>query len=308
MSSTDEAGPKRRTGTSARRVAPASTKPLDPTGRGSRGRRRVALPASRPWWRGPWLIVVVVGALAMVLLGLILAGRRQSTALVASPAETAQVIDAVTQIPAVTFETVGTGGVSNPLKSEQASPLLGPNGHPEVMYVGAEYCPYCASERWSLIAALSRLGSFSGLELTTSTDADIFPNTPTFSFVHSQYTSQYVDFVAIETETRSRAPLQTPTAAQRQLLTQLDPPGSIPFLDVGNRYLGVGGGYSNDVLTGKTWTEIAASLSNPSSPVTQAILGNANYITAALCRVTGDQPGDVCSTPTLTQIKGRLGA
>ena len=34
---------------------------------------------------------------------------------------------------------------------------------PEILYMGAEYCPYCAAQRWSTIIALSRFGKFSGL-------------------------------------------------------------------------------------------------------------------------------------------------
>ena len=36
-------------------------------------------------------------------------------------------------------------------------------GKPEMLYIGAEYCPYCAAERWAMIVALSRFGTFSGL-------------------------------------------------------------------------------------------------------------------------------------------------
>ena len=146
--------------------------------------------------------------------------------------------------------------------------------------IGAEYCPYCASERWSLVAALSRFGTFDGLQLTTFTHADVYPNPPTFTFLNS-YTSQYLDILPVETETRSREPLRTPTAAEQLLLTHFDPPGSIPFIDVGNRYVGVGGGNSNDASSGKTWTAVAASLANSDSLVSRSIVGNANYLTAS---------------------------
>ena len=36
-------------------------------------------------------------------------------------------------------------------------------GKPEVLFVGAEYCPFCAAERWPLIVALSRFGHFGAL-------------------------------------------------------------------------------------------------------------------------------------------------
>jgi hypothetical protein len=32
-----------------------------------------------------------------------------------------------------------------------------------MLYIGAEYCPYCAAERWPLVMALSKFGTFSNL-------------------------------------------------------------------------------------------------------------------------------------------------
>jgi hypothetical protein len=296
---------------SRRRLAAAgntdSDQPLERAARRTRDRRRAALARKQPWWRGAWLIPGIVTLLAAVIIGFVIAGRQPASAPTATPEQAAQVLQTVTTVPAATFNAVGTGGLVNPLKPAQLAALSGPGGHPQVLYIGAEYCPYCASERWSLIAALSRFGTFNGLQLTTSSDADVFPNTSTFTFNKSSYTSQYVDFVPVETETRDRTPLQTPASAQNQLLNQLDPPGSIPFVDIANRYVGVGGGYSNDVLGGKDWTAIAASLNDPSSPVARAILGNANYLTAAICRATSDQPGDVCTSTGVSQAKAQLG-
>src|SRR5581483_1419549 len=158
---------------SARRRRPKAAEPpsteqprLDRAARRARDRRRAALAPKQAWWRGPWLIVAIVGVLAVVVAGFLIAGRNGSSEPAASSAETAQVVEAVTHVPAATFDAVGTGGLNNPLKPAQLAALTGPNGRPEVLYIGAEYCPYCASERWSLIAALSRFGSFSGLELT----------------------------------------------------------------------------------------------------------------------------------------------
>jgi len=33
-----------------------------------------------------------------------------------------------------------------------------------VSYVGGEYCPYCAIQRWALLVALSKFGSFTNLD------------------------------------------------------------------------------------------------------------------------------------------------
>ncbi len=41
---------------------------------------------------------------------------------------------------------------------------------------------------------------------------------------------------------------------------------------------------------GKTGAQIAAALNDPSSPIAQGAIGAANYMTAAICTMTGNQP------------------
>jgi hypothetical protein len=75
---------------------------------------------------------------------------------------TTTVVSQLTSVPAATLDQVGAGQtVSNPTTITGAELTSG--GKPEVLYMGAEYCPYCAAERWALIVALSRFGTFSGL-------------------------------------------------------------------------------------------------------------------------------------------------
>ena len=47
--------------------------------------------------------------------------------------------------------------------------LLTADGKPLVLYVGAEYCPYCAAERCAMVQALSRFGTFSNLTFVAVT-------------------------------------------------------------------------------------------------------------------------------------------
>ena len=70
-----------------------------------------------------------------------------------------------------------------------------------VTYIGAEYCPFCAAERWALTVALSRFGTFSGLAGTHSSSTDVYPDTQTLSFYGSHYTSPYLDFQPVEETT-----------------------------------------------------------------------------------------------------------
>jgi thiol-disulfide isomerase/thioredoxin len=217
-------------------------------------------------------------------------------------------------VSAATLDAVGSpSGDSLPTVVNGDSILKDEEGKPIVTYVGAEYCPYCAAERWALAVALSRFGTFTNLSATHSASNDVYPNTQTLSFYGSSYSSPYVDFQPVEEATNqlvngSYQTLQTPTAAQTALLNKYDSAGSIPFLDIANKYVVTGSSYSPQVLQGLTRNQIAAQLSDPSSAVAQAIDGTANDITAAISNVTGNQPSSVANTPAIAAIAKKLGA
>ena len=89
------------------------------------------------------------------------------------------------------------------------------------------------TERWALVLALSRFGSFSDLGLTTSSSTDVYPNTPTFSFHGSTYSSQYLAFDGVETTSNvpnadGYAALDTPTAEEQALQGKYDAPPTSP--------------------------------------------------------------------------------
>ena len=50
------------------------------------------------------------------------------------------------------------------------------------------------------------------------------------------------------------------------------------------------------MLEGKSRAEIAAALSDPTSDIAKAVVGNANVLTAAICEATGNKPSDVCTS------------
>lgn len=264
------------------------------------------------WFAIGLVVLAIVGLVAVKLVG---SGSSTATAKPSSllPAPVSATIAAqVTGVPAATLNTVGVGtGVTPPQRLAGLS-SLSKGGVPRVVYIGAEYCPFCAAERWALIGALSRFGTFTRLGATTSSAVDVYPSTPTLSFYGSTYHSSYLHFSAVEEATNqpvgsSYQPLQTPTTTEQHLLTKLDAPpyvaaantNAIPFLDLANRYLQVGASYSPSVLQGHSRSQIAAALSNPASPIAQTVDGTANELTAALCTLTHGQPGSVCTSPSV---------
>jgi hypothetical protein len=226
------------------------------------------------------------------------------------------VVDKVTSVSASTLDTVGSGnGAVTGKPTTISGSTLMENGKPDLLYVGAEYCPYCAAERWAMIVALSRFGTFTGLSTVHSSSTDTDPNTPTFTFYKSSYTSPYLAFSPVELTTNvpdsgsasGYVPLQTPTKAQQDIVTKYGGANSpIPFVDFGNHYLINGVSYDPAVLAGLSWATIASDLSNPSSPVAQAIDGTANYITAAICKgLTNNAPATAC-TSTIQSLESQI--
>jgi Domain of unknown function (DUF929) len=263
--------------------------------------------------RGLWLSVggTVVAVAAIIVLFIFL-GHNGSTTSGAYPTTPTDptVIQEVTSVSPSVLASVGTGqNQIKPTKLNGASPLTGPSGKPEVFYYGAEFCPYCAAQRWAMIVALSRFGTFSHLSQIMSSSSDIYPNTNTFSFYKSTYTSPYLEFVPLEVESYSGTSLETPSSSQQQLVNQYNPGQSFPFLDIANQYTVIGASYNNpQILSNMSWQQIAAALSNSQSPIAQSILGSANYLTAAMCKATNQQPASVCTAAPIPTVMQSLGA
>ena len=267
----------------------------------------------------------IVVVLAIVVTFVVIKLNNKPTSVSSSNGPTgaalASVVSTVTSVPASALDTVGdgSGAVTGKPTSISGSALTA-NGKPEMLYVGAEYCPYCAAERWAMIVALSRFGTFSGLATVHSAaangagQAEPDPNTPTWTFANAKYTSQYLTFSSVEEQTNipdkttgTYTTLQTPTKAQEALLTKYDSTGggAIPFVDFGNKYMISGVSYDPGVLAGLSWATVASDLSNPSSPVAKAVDGTANYITAAICKLTNNQPASAC-TSTVKSLESQI--
>jgi thiol-disulfide isomerase/thioredoxin len=259
---------------------------------------------------------IVAVAAVVIALAVVKAGSAPGTATAASEGPTGAALHSlvadVTSVPASVLDTVGGGDLAADGMTKVNGTPLTADGKPELLYIGADFCPYCAAERWAMIIALSRFGTFSGLSTIHSSSTDAYPNTPTFTFYGSSYTSRYLTFVSVEetknyrqgNSTSTSVPyvtLQTPTAAEQALANTYDPgsDGSpIPFIDIGNKYVEVSNlaPYGPQDLTGLSWTQIAAALRDPSSAIAQGIDASANYLTAGICEMTGNQPASACTS------------
>ena len=184
---------------------------------------------------------------------------------------------------------------------------------PAMLYYGAEYCPYCAAERWAMAAALSRFGTWCEPQdhrLVAHRRRRRRP-TPSASTA-PRFTSPYLTFdgdravqqrpgqrhgytsLAEPDQGRRRRsspstarPSTSPDAHQRRR-------SAFPFVNINNLALISGRQLRPAVLAGQTWTEIAGGLTDPTNPATQAIVATGNYITAAICASTKDSRRRLC--------------
>ncbi len=251
--------------------------------------------------------VVVVIIAALIVVKIVTGGHPAGSATppgLASPA----IVTALSTVPVATFNSVGAGTVLTRPVAITASPLTA-NGKPRILYDGAEYCPYCAGERWAMAVALARFGTWSNLGVTASSATDIFPNTATLAFHGATYTSTYLSFTGYEETTNqpqgsSYVPLDTLPAADQAIVSKYDAApyvsassaGTIPFVDIGGKFVISGASYDVSILQGKTHEQIAAALKDPTSAISKAIIGTANVITADICALTGNVPASVCTS------------
>ncbi|MGI9093814.1 MAG: DUF929 family protein [Mycobacteriales bacterium] len=245
------------------------------------------------------LVVVIVVAMIVVR------ATRHHNPAAASAASTA-IAGQVSSVPTGILDKAGSGGASAPMPISGQQALTS-NGKPELLYVGAEWCPYCAAERWPLAVALSRFGKLTGLQQVRSAATDVYANTATLSFAKVSYTSKYLTFTPAEIQDVDRKPLTTLTAVQHNLFTTVGG-GGFPFIDFGNRYRISTATYDPGLLKGLDQAQIAGSLAKSGNKVGTAIAGSANVITATICALTKDQPVSVCKSATIQTIERALGA
>ena len=289
---------------------------------GARPPARAASPRRSPTslltWGAVALVLVIVVVLVVVKISG--GGPTNTSGAPATPTPTA-IVQEVTGVPASVYDTVGiTSSVSPidpPVVTKDQPPLTysTPSGTklPGIYFYGAEYCPYCAAERWVLVTALSRFGTFKGLDNMQSSSTDVFPSTQTFTFAHATYTSKYIVFRPqeyysnqVNSSGTGYVILDPFKGDEAKLVGTYDTskyfPGTLqqgengfPFIDIGNKVLS-STNYAPSLLANVTRAEIAAGLSNPKNQVTQAIIASANYLVAGTCSITKQQPASVCTS------------
>src|SRR5258708_34156296 len=164
-------------------------------------------------------LAVLVIVLAFVVIKVLHSSSPGSGSSSARALLPASVASQVTGVPGTTLDKVGKGAVpsftpSQPPSAAGSGAALTSGGKPQMLYIGAQVCPFCAAMRWSMAVALSRFGTLTPLPGIHSSPTDTDPNTATLTFYKTGYTSKYLNFVPVENLTVSHALLQNPTKAQ----------------------------------------------------------------------------------------------
>jgi len=211
----------------------------------------------------------------------------------------ASITTKLTSIPLTTLVAAPTSGL---IRSPQAikDPRLNASGKPDLLYIGAEYCPICATERWAMYVALSKFGTFSpqpGRIHSAVRDGDI----ETLTFYKTTYSSPYFTFTPVETTTNQPegnyyVALQTPTAAQQKLWNANENPATFPWLDFGGKAELISAQYDPAQLEGVSFDNIASDIGNNSTAVGADVDASAKVLIQTICStLTADKPAAVCS-------------
>lgn len=220
---------------------------------------------------------------------------------VSPPAGTPIPASTLAKLSSVPMSTLNAAPTSGIIGTPQAvaNPALNSNGKPELLYIGAEFCPHCAAERWALYVALSKFGTFSpapGRIHSATSDG----NVPTLTFYGTKYSSPYFSFNPVEVYTNHPSAngytsLQTPTPSEERLWQESNG-GSFPFVDFGGKQVLSGAQYSYVDLQNLPFSSVAAQVGDNSTVIGSNIDASAAQLVKTICgSLSHGQPADVCS-------------
>ena len=180
------------------------------------------------------------------------------------------------------------------------------SGKPLIFFMGAGFCPYCASERWAIVRALNNFGSWQGLVETTSAGQDEkYLNIPTVDFSKATYTSEYFDFIGRETADRNFEPQHELDEKDYEVLDTFNPDQIIPFFLIDGQFMQVGSGYSPQLLEGMDHTKVKAEVENPDSSLGKAIKTETDNITALICKTIAGR-ANVCTLEGIKRLTEKI--
>lgn len=285
------AGKKRPSGTARRPAAGAAKRP--PRGR--------AAAAQRARHQRNLLAAVAVAVVVVVIAVFVIvkATSSSTSSLDRQPISPALLSKITTPVP---MSVLNAGAARVGSNSKAPTPITGPprivNGKPELLYVGAEFCPICATERWPLTVALSEFGTFGNLREMHSATND--GNIATLTYYQATYTSPYFTFTSYEVENRNSKPLETPPPAVQTLWTNAtkslpNGPDTFPFVDMNGKWQLLSSQLSTDTFSGASFATIVSSIGDNTNTYGAYTDAAAAQLVHSICGVIGNK-APVCAS------------
>ena len=173
-----------------------------------------------------------------------------------------------------------------------------PGSQVTFLYVGGEFCPYCAMERWAIVNALKNFGNFSGISYYYSSEDNI----PTIDFTKISYTSNIIDFQHVEVYDNNKNNFQTMNDYQNSLYTKYGT-GSIPFVCIGGKYFQSGSGGSLNLGSfskASGYVEIQQQMDAKSGVYYQQVSTESSYIVSIINNLLTSQNNTSTALTTTT--------
>lgn len=202
----------------------------------------------------------------------------------------------LTKVTQLNYASASTGGT------------LTSDGKPEVLFIGAEFCPVCATERWPMTMALMKFGTFTNLQETQSAKAD--GDVGTWSYYGSTYSSPYLTFVAQELYTNQPSgnyykPLEEVTPANQSVWTANEGSNlSFPFIDFGGKAVLETAQFNPGTIYYHDFSHVLGTIGTNDNTIGASINASAAVFVKYLCDLTHDQPSDVCSAVANVSVPG----
>jgi hypothetical protein len=231
----------------------------------------------------------------------------------------AQVVSEVADVPvsALVASTQTTAGsrIAQPEKLPPNTSATSLDSRPEVFYLGAQFCASCAAERWALVTALSKFGTFTNLGGTVPSASHFYPGGPTFSFSTATYTSSYLSFITDEqgahfasSPAGQQGSEQILTQQEQSILTTWDVApyasqyGSIPFIYMAGKFLLTGVQFDDGAVSSLNFPDAVKVMVAGKETVSRRMEAAAAYLIADMCALTSGRPASVCQ-----QMQAALG-
>jgi hypothetical protein len=172
-----------------------------------------------------------------------------------------------------------------------------PGNKVRVFFLGAQYWPFCAAERWALVSALERFGTLTGYTPETHAPGLAgFRLVPTYDLRTAVYTSAYLAYSDKEIFDKDNTPLDTFDNDEQSIVDQFNPQATFPFLIINGQYAQFDSGYSPGLIDGMDFATLRSQLdAGEQNDATNAINAEADLITKYLCHSTGGEPATTCN-------------